>query len=107
MTENMEELDEEINENNEVLPNYRAINCLKARAARTKLKTEKLLRQAEDDSYNEIYSNLKKERKKQMKLLQLSEMTQEISDIKNKLSKYIPEVKIVETPSIKYRGFFA
>jgi predicted CopG family antitoxin len=75
------------NENNEDMQaNYRSLNCQKARTARTIKKNEKLLKDNEEKAYSEVYSNLKKERKKQIKLLELATMSKEIEDIKQQLS---------------------
>lgn len=96
------------NENNESIEaNYRSINCHKARAARTIKKNEKLLKHNEEKAYAEVYSNLKKEKKKQIKLLELATMSKEIEDIKHQLSKYTL-VKPVEPPQMKQpnRNFF-
>jgi predicted CopG family antitoxin len=74
-------------ENNEDMQaNYRSLNCQKARTARTIKKNEKLLKDNEEKAYSEVYSNLKKERKKQIKLLELATMSKEIEDIKQQLS---------------------
>jgi glycyl-tRNA synthetase beta subunit len=94
--------------NEDMQANYRSLNCQKARTARTIKKNEKLLKDNEEKAYFEVYSNLKKEKKKQIKLLELATMSKEIEDIKHQLSKYTP-VKATEPPPMKQtynRNFF-
>lgn len=98
-------MDTEENSDNEVIVNYRSINCRKARDARTIKKNKKISEQNEEKAYNEIYGNLKLERKKQMKLLELAQMSKEVDDIKKQLTK-ITVIKPIEPQVVKHRSFF-
>lgn len=78
----------DMEDNEEKQFNFRALNCIKAREQRSKIKADRLLKEADEKAYIEVYSNLKKEKKKQLKLLELAQMNDEINKIKNNLLKY-------------------
>lgn len=86
--------------------NYRSLNCAKARAERTKKKNEKLLNYNEEKAYSEVYSNLKKEKRKNIKLLQLAQMSKEVDDIKQQLSKYEVKPTVQPMQTMNQQSFF-
>ena len=54
----------------EVVVNYRALNCAKARLKRIQLKNERIANEQEDKVFDDILLNLRKEKVKQKKLLE-------------------------------------
>lgn len=69
----------------EVVVNWRAVNCAKARLKRVQLKNERLTDEAENKVFDDILLNLRKEKVKQKKLLEIKRIQDEVNKIKQQI----------------------
>ena len=69
----------------EIVVNWRAVNCAKARLKRVQLKNERLSNEAENKVFDDILLNLRKEKAKQKKLLEIKRIQDEVNKIKQQI----------------------
>ena len=65
---------------------------------RTELKEQRIQKETENKVYDDILKNLKREKKQQLKILEIKRIQDEVNKIKSSIMKYQPPIQTPPTP---------